>query len=113
MTSHTGDLVPLTATHPQATRNIRALSQFAHLLHIRSLTTRLWKTYLPLNNWPSVSKSNPLGSTNKHATEPASAVLIPCRTSRWAAISDLIGLTYSHGWNATRRPHDAAQELIR
>jgi hypothetical protein len=25
----------------------------------------------------------------------------------------LIGLTYSHGWNATRRPHDAAQELIR
>ena len=110
---HTGASVPLTDTHPQATRNIQGLSRFAHHLHTRSLTTRLWKTYLPPNNWPSVSKSNLLGSMNRRATGPASVVPIRFRISRWVAISDLIGAMYSHGLNATRRPLDTARELIR
>jgi len=105
--------VPLTDTHPQATRNIQDLSQFAHNLHTRSLTTRLWKTYSPPNNWLSVSKSSPLGSMNRHATGPASAALIRFHTSRWAAICASTGAMSSHGLNATRRPLDAALELIR
>jgi hypothetical protein len=113
MTLHIGVLVPLTDAHRQTTQSFQHSPQFAHHLHTRSLTTRLWKTYSPPNNWPSVSKSNLLGSTNRRATGPVSAVAIHFLTSRWVDTSDLIGAMYSHGLIAIRRPLDAARSVNR
>jgi len=113
MSLHIRALVPLTGVHPQATHNFQVSLRFAHHLHTRSLTTQLWKTYSPPNNWPSVYKSNLPGYTNRRATGPASAVPIRCRTSRWVAISDLTGAMCSHGLSATRRPLDAPWAVTR
>lgn len=113
MSTHIRALVPLTGTHPQAIQIFQAAPQFAHNLHTRSLTTRLWKKYSRLNNWPSVSKSNLLGCTNRRATGPAVAVPIHSHISRWAATSDLTGAMSSHGLSVTRRPHDLSRDVMR
>ena len=85
MTSRVGALVPVTCAHPQSIHNFRLSPQFAHHLHKRRLTTRLWKKYSPPNNWLSAFKSRQGLSVEDESWRPYS---YGCPGTKWAFFFD-------------------------